>query len=100
MEQVNRCLKDNLLGLGANVMENIVVSSSKSLKGIVDVCSNFVEVCGVTPESIHHTTKVSLTDRDMVLAELTSKSCVFDYVPGRQDLLQHTPSDPKYCTIY
>ena len=83
MEHLNRCLKDNILGLGANVMENIVVQSSKSLKGIVDVCSNFDGVCGVTPESIHHTTKASQTDRDMVLAELTSKSRVFDYIPGR-----------------
>ena len=36
MEHLNRCLKDNILGLGANVMEN-VVNSSKSLKGIIDV---------------------------------------------------------------
>lgn len=84
MEHLNRCLKDSIIGLGANITENVVVQSSKSLKGIVDVCSNFDHISGVTPESIHHTKKGSQADRDLVLAELTLKSRVFDYIPGRQ----------------
>ena len=38
----------------------------------------------MTQDSIHHTRKGSQTDCDMVLTELTSRSHVFDYVPGRQ----------------
>lgn len=83
MEHLNRSLKDSILGLGANITESIVVENSQSLKGVMDVSSNFDHICGVTPDSIHHTTKSSIKDRDMILEELSSKSRVFDYVPGR-----------------
>ena len=89
MEHLNRCLKQNITGLGANVTESTVVQSSKSLKGVIDVCSNFDQVCGVTPDSLHHTRNGSQTDHYMVLVELTAKSDVFDYIPGRQ---QHSTS--------
>lgn len=84
MEHLNRCLKDSIIGLGANVTENTVVQSSKSLRGVLDVCTNINQACGVTSESMHHTIKGSQTDRDMVIVELTRKSHVFDYIPGRQ----------------
>ena len=96
MEHLNRCLKENISGLGANITENTVVQNSKSLKGVLDVCSNFDQVCGVTQASIHHTRKGSQTDRDMVLAELTSKSHVFDYIPGRQQYSASFRNLPLY----
>jgi L1 cell adhesion molecule like protein len=83
MEQLNRCLKDAMLGLGSNVSEKTVVQCGKSLKGLLDVCSNFENVCNVVPESVHHTKKGSQKDRDIVLEELM-KLGVFDYIPSRQ----------------
>jgi hypothetical protein len=97
MEHLNRCLKDNIIGLGANVTEGTVVQCSKSLKGILDVCNNMDQVCGVIPESIHHTRKGSQTDQDMVLAELTTKSRVFDYIPGRCQKSTHTTLNVADC---
>ena len=75
MEHLNWCLKKNISGFGANVKENTVVHNSKSLKGLLDVFLNFDLVCGMTSDHIHHTRKGSQTDRDMVLAKLTS--CVW-----------------------
>ena len=66
---------------GQHVTEGTVVSCSKSLKGILDVCNNMDEVCGVIPESIHHTRRGSQTDQDMVLA---------DYIPDCHQYSTHT----------
>ena len=81
MEHLNRQLKDSILGLGANLTEKTIVNSSKSLKGVMDVCSNFDQICLLKPESIHHTKKGTKGDRDMILQELVSKSDVFQYTP-------------------
>jgi len=86
MEHLSRCLKRNISGLGANITESTIVHNPKSLKGVLDVCSNFDLVYGVTQDSIHLTRKES---HDMVLAELTSRSLVFNYIPGQQ---QHSAS--------
>ena len=70
--------------------DGTVVYCLKSLKGILDVCNNMDQDSGVIPESIHHTRKGSQTDQDMVLPELTTKSRVFDYIPGQRQYSTHT----------
>ncbi len=84
MEHLNRSLKDTIIGLGANVTERSVVQSAKALKGIIDVTEHFDQICGVVSGSIQHTRKSDSKDQAMVLEQLTTKSHVFDYIPGRQ----------------
>ncbi len=83
MEHLNRCLKDYIIGLGANITENMVVACGKSLNGMMAVTSNFDNVCNLHRESLHHTTKSSTKDEELIIKELTSNSKVFDYIPGR-----------------
>lgn len=101
MEHLNHCLKQNITGLGANVTESTIVQSSKSLKAVTDVCSNFNQVCGVTRDSLHHTRKGSQTDRDMLLVELTAKSHVFDYIRTWPTAALYIPqtSTPPCCPV-
>ena len=84
MEHLNRCVKDYIVGLGANVKEETIVQISKSLKGILSVCDNFDKECHVHPVSLHHTKKSSKKDEELVIKELTDHSHVFDYIPGRK----------------
>ena len=84
MEHLNRCVKDYIVGLGANVKEETVVQISKSLKGILSVCNNFDKESHVHPVSFHHTKKSSKKDEELVIKELTDHSHVFDYIPGRK----------------
>ena len=83
MEHLNRTLKDYLKGLGANVSEATIVQTSKSLRNLMEMTSHFDSICGIHPDSIYHTCKRYGKDLDMVLEELTTRSRVFDYVPGR-----------------
>ncbi len=97
MEHLNRSLQDIILGLGANITENHVVQSSKSLKGVVDVSVNY-EVCGATPDSIHHTKKGSQMDRDIVLNEFTSRSRLYTWPRTPLCILQK--ADSKCSPVY
>lgn len=84
MEHLNRCVKDYIVGLGANVKEETIIQISKSLKGVLSVCNNFDKECHVHPVSLHHTKKSSKKDEELVIKELTDHSHVFDYIPGRK----------------
>ena len=83
MEHLNRCLKNYVIGLGANVSEKTIVDCGKSLNGMIGITSNFDCDSSIHRESLHHTTKSSKKDEDMIIKELTSNSKVFDYIPGR-----------------
>lgn len=41
MEHLNRAVKDNVATLGANVDESSILQCGRSLKGLMDTCSNF-----------------------------------------------------------
>ena len=82
MEHLNRTLKDYTKGLGANISEKSIVQTAKSLKNLLMITQNFDSTCKLHPESLHHTTKSSKKDRDLVLTQLV-ESRVFDYIPGR-----------------
>ena len=55
MEHLNRCVKDYIIGLGANATGETITQISRSLKGIMSVCDNFDIECGLHPVSLHHT---------------------------------------------
>ena len=76
-------MKECVGSFRANVSEKIVVQSGKSLKGIMDVCKHFDDICQLEPLSSCHTIASSMKDIDTVLQELL-KSRVFDYIPGRK----------------
>ena len=81
MEHLNRTLKDYLLGLGANVSEATIIQTT--LRNLMEVTSHFDKICGIHNDSMYHTSKRDEKDLDILLEELTLKSHVFDYVPGR-----------------
>ena len=83
MEHLNRTLNDYLHGLGANVSEATIIQTSKSLCNLMTVSSHFDAISGIHPESIYHTSRCYGKDLKLVVDDLTSKSRVFDYVPGR-----------------
>ena len=83
MEHLNRTLKDYLLGLGANVSEATIIQTSKALRNLMEVSSHFDTICSIHPESIYHTRRCYGQDLEMLVEELTVRSRVFDYVPGR-----------------
>ena len=66
MEHMNKKLKECVGSFGANVSEKIVVQSGKSLKGIMDVCKHFDEICQLEPLSSRHTIASSMKDIDTV----------------------------------
>lgn len=41
MKHLNKTLKDYLKGLGANISEDTIVQTSKSLRGVMDMTTNF-----------------------------------------------------------
>ena len=82
LEHLNRTLKDYLHGIGPNISEDTIVQASKSLKCLLNICTQFDQACNIKPKSIHHTKSSSETDRNKIIQELT-ESKVFDYIPGR-----------------
>ena len=72
-----------IIGIGANISEQAIVQSSKSLDGIKTVCENFDRSAGIHGDSIHHTAKSSKKDQGLVLQQLIG-SKVFSYIPGRK----------------
>ena len=84
MEHLNRSLKDYVKDLGANISKETILQRGKSLKGIYTVCSNFDETSEIHAESLHHTTKSSQKDEEIIIKEQSQTSRVFDYIPGRK----------------
>ena len=82
MVHLNRLLKDMIIGIGANVSEQAIVQSSKSLDGIKTVCENFDRSAGTHGDSVDHTTKSS-KDQGLVLQQLI-ESKVISSIPGRK----------------
>lgn len=82
MEHLNRTVKDYLLGLGANISEKSIIQTSKSLRSLMDVTTQFDSVTGIHSKSIYHTSKDSSKDFEAILEELQT-SQVFEYIPGR-----------------
>ena len=83
MEHLNRTLKDYLKGLGANISENTVFQTGRSLRGLMDITAYFDELCDIAPTSLHHSKHSASKDEELILKELTSESRAFDYIPGR-----------------
>ena len=83
MEHLNHLLKGIIIGLGANISESSIVNAS-TLNAIVSLSESFDEQLGIHRASIHHTTKSSNKDREVVLKQLSSESNVFEYTPGRK----------------
>ena len=82
LEHLNRTLKDYLNGVGPNISSNAIVQTSKSLKCLLDVTTNFARVCNIGLTSIHHTSASLKEDSDKIITQLT-ESRVFDYILGR-----------------
>ena len=82
-EHINRTLKDYICGLGANVTEDRIVNISKSLQSLITICCEADNALGIPPISLHHTTRSSEKDERLIIDELTKKSRVFEYIPGR-----------------
>ena len=80
LEHLNRTLKDYLNGVGPNISSNAIVETSKSLKCLLDVTTNFDRVCNIGLTSIYHTSASSKENRDKIITQLT-ESRVFDYIP-------------------
>ena len=76
MEHLNRSLKDYVKDLGANISKETILQHGKSLKGIYTVCSNFDETSEIHAQSLHHTTKSSQKDEEIIIKELSQTSRV------------------------
>ncbi len=83
MEHLNRSVKEYVGNLGANVSESTILQCGRSLKGIQGVCSAFDKEAEVHPTFRSHTKASAREDERRILQELTEKSRVFDYIPGR-----------------
>ena len=81
LEHLNRTLKEYLNGVGPNISSNAIVQTSKSLKCLLDVTTNYDRVCNIGLTSIHHTSASLKEDRHKIITQLT-ESRVFDYIPG------------------
>ena len=81
MEHINCTLKDYLHHLGANIGENTIVQTSKSLRGLMNIADQFDRTSGIHASSIYHTCKSSHKDFKAILDELL-KTEVFSYIPG------------------
>ena len=55
MEHMNKNLKECIGSFGANVTEKLLVRSGKSLKGIMEVCKHFNDICLLQPLSSQYT---------------------------------------------
>lgn len=82
-EHLNRTLKDSILGLGANVTKERIVDTSKSIERLSQICASADSELGIAPTSSHHTRHSSEKDKQLIIDELSRKSRVFEYVPGR-----------------
>ena len=85
-EHLNRVLKDSVGDMGANLSEGAIVQRSKSLKVVMDIVHTFDVNTNLHAVSTDHTVSSSRKDEDVVLAELL-KSQVFDYIPGRKQIV-------------
>ena len=83
MQHLNRTLKDYLLGLCSNVSQATIIQTSKSLRNLMEVSSHFDTICNIHSDSIYHTRQHYGKDLEMLVEELSLKSRVFEYVPGR-----------------
>lgn len=79
MEHLNRTLKDYLNNLGANVSEATIIQTSKSLRSLLNTCTQFDRACGIAPDFLHHSKCKYGKDLDLILNELVVESKVFDY---------------------
>ena len=83
MEHLNRVVKDNVATLGANVAESSILQCGRSLKRLMDTCSNFDEQLKVGQPHSSHTRASTTSDEALIMKELTETARVFDYTPGR-----------------
>ena len=83
MEHLNRTIKDYVATLGANVAEQSILQCGRSLKGLIETCSNLDEQLGISPFSTSHNKANTSNDEKAIIKELTETSRVFNYVPGR-----------------
>ena len=61
MEHMNKKLKECV---GENVTEKLLVRSGKPLKGIMEVCKHFNDICQLQPLSSQYTLASSMKDID------------------------------------
>ena len=80
LEHLNRTLKDYLNGVGPNISSNAIVQTSKSLKCLPDVTTNYDRVCNIGLISIHHTNASSKEDRDKIITQLTELECLTTFL--------------------
>ena len=71
MKHLNRTLKDYLMGLGANVSENTICQTSKSLRNLMEVSAHFDDICDIHRQSIYHTSQCYGRDLELISEELT-----------------------------
>lgn len=83
MEHLNRVVKDHVVTLGANVAESSIIQCRKSLKGLLETCSNFDAQLQIQSPSTGHTRASVAHDQELIMKELIETSRVFDYIPGR-----------------
>ena len=93
-EHLNRTLKDCILGMGANLTEDRIVSLSRAMECISSICLQADKALGLHQSSLHHTVRTSIKDEQLIIEELLNKSNVFEYVPGRS---HHSHSSIQPC---
>ena len=83
MEHLNRTLKGYAAGVGANISSDSIIQLGKSLNGMMAVTESFDMANNIHRSSTKHTRKSAQRDEDQIIEELSVKSRVFDYIPGR-----------------
>ena len=84
LEHLNREAKNCIAGLGANITEEAVKRTGKSIGPTVTAISNFDMVNGIKKSSINHSKHSCLKDIDILVKQLHDSSAVFNTVPGRK----------------
>ena len=84
MEHINCACKTAVTSLGANLIPNAIVRVGHCMGPLMNATHQFDKECGI--DSVHNThSKASFKkDLQIVVKELTEKSKIFKYLPGRR----------------
>ena len=83
MEHLNRSCKTAVAHLGANTTPKAIVRIGKCIGPLTNLGISFDISTGVASRSAAHSDADDNVDIEKMVAELTSKSCVFKCIPGR-----------------
>ena len=84
MEHINRACKTAVTTLGANLTPKAIVRVGRCMGPLMNATHQFDKECGIHPVRTTHSKASFKKDLQIVVKELSEKSEVFKYLPGRR----------------